>query len=264
MNRRVLGWTCGVVVLLAAALVVGCGRDAGGADRSLGPTAAAARVEDGAVVRATLRDAIAVPRGGAASALVELDPAPAEAVVAHGLAVDGRSGALLAAWTWGVATRQLDFRDEAGHAHRLLVGRAPGAGPVQSVRYEADGEVVAEAVFRWDRVGDGFVLHERVLTLFDHGRLLLQQVRRADGADVLSAAAAAASPAPGGGPRPLFAEMMPFCLKEWAVYIGASAALIVAGELYTVAPNPATASALVAAAGAWDKAFTNLLVCQAS
>jgi len=261
MNRRVIGWTCGVAVLLAAALAVGCGRDAGGPERSVGPAAPAARLAEGAVVRATLRDAVVAPREGSAPSLLEFDPAPAEAVVAHGRAVDASCGALLAAGAWGAGARELRHDDATAHVHRLLV-RAPGNGPVEAVRYERDGEVLAEAAYRWGAVGDGFVLRERVLTLFSHGRVLLRQVRRADAPSVLAAAAAASTDVP-DGPRPLLAAMAPDCSKEWAVYIGASATMILAGEVYTLIPNPATGSALVTAIGAWEKALNNLLDCQA-
>jgi len=262
MSRKVIGWACGVAVLLAAALAVGCGRDASGPEGG-GPLAVpAARLSEGAVVRTTLRDAIAVPREGAAPAVLELEPAAAEAVVAHGRAVDARSGAVLAADAWDVTTREFRYSDESAHAHRLLVGRASG-GPVQTIRYERDGEVVAEVAYRWAPAEGGYVLRERALALLSHGRVVLQQIRRADAVDVQGAAAAAATPPGAGRPGVLF-QQMTGCLREWAVYIGASATMILAGEMYTLIPNPATASALIAAVGAWEQSLNNLLVCQAA
>jgi hypothetical protein len=262
MNRRVVGWTCGVAVLLAAALAVGCGRDASDPEGG-GPLGVpAARLAEGAVVRTTLRDAIAVPREGAAPAVLQLEPAPAEAVVAHGRAVDARSGAILAADAFDAATRELRYVDEDAHAHRVLVGRAAGGGPVQTVRYERDGEVVAELAYRWAPGEGSYVLRERVLTLRSHGRVVLQQIRKLDALDVAGASSAAAPPGPAGRPGMLFQEAAASCLKEWAVYIGASATMIVAGEIYTLIPSPATASALIAAVGAWEKSLNNLLVCQ--
>lgn len=260
MNRRVVGWTCGVAVLLAAALAVGCGRDAGGPEGG-GPLGVpAVRLAEGAVVRTTLRDAIAVPREGDAPAVRQLEPVSAEAVMVRGRAVDARSGAVLAADAWDAATREFRYVDGDAHAHRLLVGRAAGGGPVQSVRYERDGELVAELGYRWAPAEGGYVLRERVLTLRSHGRVVLQQLRSVDAVDV-----AAASPGPTGRPGMLFQEMAEAgCLKEWAVYIGASATMILAGEMYTLIPNPATATALIAAVGAWEKSLNNLLVCQAN
>jgi hypothetical protein len=260
----VIGWTCGVAVLLAAALAVGCGRDASGPEGN-GPLApSAARLVEGALVRTTVRDALAVPREGASPAVQEMEPVVAEAVVASGRAVDERCGAVLAARAGGAATRELSYTDEAAHRHRLVVARGSGGGPVQTVRYERDGEVVAEATYRWDPVEGGYVLRERTLTLFRDGRVVVRQARRAGAVDVIPAAAAAASDAAGRPDvlRQKAAEIG--CLKEWAVYLGASTTLILAGELYTVMPNPATGAALVAAAGVWEKSLNSLLVCQAN
>lgn len=264
MNRRVLGWTCGVAVLLAAALVVGCGRDASGPEGGGALGVPAARLAEGAVVRTTLRDVIAVPREDAAPAVQQLDPVSAEAVVAHGRAVDARSGALLAAGPSDAATRELRYVDGDAHAHRLLVGRAAGGGPVQSVRYVRDGEVVAELGYRWAPADGGYVLRERVLTLRSHGRVVLQQLRSVDAVDVAGGSDAAAPAGTAGRPGLLFQEAAAGCLKEWAVYIGASTTMILAGEMYTLIPNPATATALIAAVGAWEKSLNNLLVCQAN
>lgn len=261
MKRNVMVGTCGVAVLLAAALVVGCGRDASGPERSAGPAGPLARLTEGAVVRATLHDALAVPREGAAPAVLEVEPQQAEAAVAHGRAVDARCGALLAAGAWDGSPREFRYTDAAAHEHRLSVARGAGGGPVQTVRYAKDGQVLAEVVYRWLPAGEGYVLGERVISLFSHGRVVVQHVRRAD-ALAVSAPAPAAAGVP-GRPPVLYQEMVGSgCLKEWAAYIGASATLILAGELYTLIPTPATASALIAAAGVWEKALDNLLTCQ--
>ena len=60
------------------------------------------------------------------------------------------------------------------------MGRAAGGGPVQSVRYERDGELVAELGYRWAPAEGGYVLREGVLTLRSHGRVVLQQLASAE------------------------------------------------------------------------------------
>jgi hypothetical protein len=251
----------GLAVLLAAALAVGCGRDASGPEGN-GPLATpAARLAEGALVRTTVRDALAVPREGASPAVQDMEPVAAEAVVASGRAVDERCGAVLAARPGGDATRELSYTDESAHRHRLVVARGSRGGPVQTVRYERDGEVVAEATYRWDPVDGGYVLRERILALFRDGRVVVRQLRSVGAVDVIAAAAGAAA----GRPDVLRQQMAEIgCIKEWAVYLGASTTLILAGELYTVMPNPATGAALLAAAGVWEKSLNSLLVCQAN
>ncbi len=264
MTRRILGWTCGVAAILAAALVVGCGRDANAPAPGVG-TAAAPRLAEGAQVRTTLRDAVVVPGQGAEESVTDVGTSAAEAVMAHRRAVDARTGTPLAAEPGAWASRELSSTDDSGHTHRIVVGNPPG-GPLQTVRYERDGAVVAEVTYRWDVREGGYVLRERVLSLLRNGRVVLRLAREASPAEVTPGPAASAA-ADGGIGRPAVLPMQveeARCIKEWATYIGASAALIVAGEIYLVAPNPATAGALVAAAGAWEKSLNSLLACQAA
>jgi hypothetical protein len=267
MRRSELGLTWGAAALVAVVAAAGCARDVSAPE--VGGAPPPARLAEGALVRSTVRDAIAVPRYDAAPAVRELEPAAAEAVLENGAAVDRRTGAVLAAAAGrGGQARDLRYTDGGGHAHRLVVAGLGGGGPVASVRYERDGEVVAEVDYHWEARDGGYVLRDRVLSLLRHGRVVLQQVRSTTTVEVTPGAARGDAEALGvgaGGPPSLWMKTTAIqCIREWAIYIGASAALIVAGELYTVAPNPATASALVAAAGAWDKSLTSLLICQAN
>jgi hypothetical protein len=268
MKRSDPGLTWGAAALLAVAVAAGCARDASAPEVGGPPAVPAARLTEGALVRTTVRDAITLRRLDGTPAVRELEPAAVEAVVTNGAAVDRGTGAVLAAARRDGDDRDLRYRDDGGHVHRLVVAGLRGRGPVASVRYERDGEVLAEVAYRWEAREGGYVLRERVLSLLRDGRVLLQQVRSAAAVEVTPAAAPGAAAAPddaAGRPPVLRAEMAEIrCLKEWAIYIGASAALIVAGELYVVAPGPATASALVAAAGAWETSLNNLLVCQAN
>jgi hypothetical protein len=227
MKRRILGLTCGVAAILAAALAVGCGRDANGPEPGGVAAARAAPVAEGAVVRTTVRDALLVP-GRGASGVQELGATPAEAVVVGGRAVDERCGALLAVVAGRGRGRELRHTDAEGHAHRLVI-ETLAAGPVASARYERDGEVLAEAAFSWEQRGGGYVLRERVLSLYRNGSVVLRQVRR--GAEPEVTAAAVPGGAPGVRPPVLPAQAVPDCVAEWAVYVGASAAMIVAGEV---------------------------------
>ena len=260
MRRRILGLTCGVAAILAAALAVGCGRDASGPSPG-GIAPPAFRLAEGARVRTTVFDALIVP-GAGPSAVRELGATTAEAVVTGGRATDARCGALLAVVPGRAGGRELRYTDADGHAHRLVV-EAPDAGPPASARYERDGEVLAEADFRWEQRGGGYLLRERVLRLYRNGSLILEQVRRGGASEVTAASAGAPRAAPDEGPAVLPVQAVPGCTLEWAVYIGASAAMIVAGEVFTLAPSPATAGALLAAVNTWEKALNSLLVCQA-
>jgi hypothetical protein len=266
--RRANRWrTWGLAVAAAGLAVAACARDASapGAGVPTDGAAPAAALSDGAVVRATVRDEVEVPRTGADAAVRVLGAGLREGVVAGGAARDAATGVLLAVGP-GRPTRSRELRhaDDAGHEHRLVLdGQSGGEGPPATVRYERDGEVVAEVDYRWERRGGGYVLRERTLTLHEQGRVLLRQVRRVDGVAIAAGALAAADPAAGASAPPpvLLAQAIP-CLREWAVYIGASTTMILAGEVFTVMPNPATGSALVAAIGAWETALDRLLICQ--
>jgi hypothetical protein len=260
MKRRILGLTCGLAAILAAALAVGCGRDASGPEAGGIAAARAAPVAEGAVVRTTVRDALLVPGQGSA-AVRELGVTPAEAVVVGGRAVDERCGALLAVVAGRGRGRELRHTDAEGHAHRLVI-ETLDAGPMTSARYERDGEVLAEVAFRWEPRDGGYVMRERVLSLYRNGSVVLRQVRQGADPEVTAAAAPAGGAALDVRPPVLPAQALPDCTEEWAVYIGASAAMIVAGEIFTLVPNPATAGALLTAVNAWERSLNNLLACQ--
>lgn len=256
MRRISLYFVLGTTVLAALA-VAACARDRSGPAAATDPAARmTAAVGEGARVRATVRDAVAAP---GAAAEVETGVAAAEAVVRGGRAVDPASGALLAATDGGVdGEKEFAYTDDGGHVHRMVLRGAPGRGPIASARYEEDGELVAEVQWRWEGRGGGWVLRDRTLTLHHHGRVVLRQERRADAVDVTSSGAAAEA----GVLPPVQMMMAVGCGREWGEYIGASATLVVAGEVFTLMPNPTTAAAVGAAVTAWNHAFGNLVNCQ--
>lgn len=264
MNRRIV-W--GAVAVVAGLAVAACARDASAPGVKI-PTAAeapTAALSDGAVVRAEVRDEIELPRIGASAAVRDLGFGTLEGVVLGGAALDGASGTLLAQRASRESGhRDLRHDDDKGHNHRLvLAGRPDGDGPPATVRYERDGEVVAEVDYRWERRGGGYVMRERTLTLHRHGRVLLRQVRRVDGVEIAAGVPMAEAQGAGPGAPPLvWRATAVACFREWVVYIGASASLIVAGEIYAVAPNPASGGALIAAAGVWEQSLQSLLMCQ--
>jgi len=255
MKRLNLYFVMGIAVLAAAA----CARDRSGPAAATDPAArVAGAVTEGALVRATVRDVVAVPGGAVAEA--EAGVATVEAVVSGGRATDPASGAFLAATEGnGVdGEREFHFTGDDGHARRLTLRGLPGHGPIASARYEEDGEVVAEVTWRWEGRAGGWVLRDRTLTLHRHGRAMLRQVRQADAIDVKEFGAA-----PDGALAPPVQRAQAIaCGQEWVVYIGASATLILAGEIYTIAPSPATLTALGGAITGWEGAFNNLLNCE--
>ena len=260
MKRINLYFVLGAAVLAVLA-VAACARDRSGPAAATDPAVRiAASVTDGALVRATVHDAVEI--AGGVPTRVDGETRAAEAVVSGGRAVDPASGAFLAATdrTGVDGQRDLRFTDAEGHHHRLLLHGTPGQGPLASARYEKDGEVVAEVEWNWEARSGGWVLRERTLTLHGHGRVLLRQVRQASAVDVSPAGVAAK-----GGFLPPIQRMKSVgldCGREWAAYIGASAVLVVAGEAATLLPNPVTIGAVLAASVAWDAAFTTLVNCE--
>jgi hypothetical protein len=217
------------------------------------------------VVRAEVRDEVEVPRSGASGEVRELGFGAREAVMLGGAAQDAPNGVLLALGPGQHGGhRDLRHADEQGREHRLVLdGQPDGEGPPATVRYERDGEVVAEVDYRWERRGGGYVLRERTLTMRRHGRVLLRQVRRIDGVEIAAGVPMVAGPVPGAdAPPQLWRAQAVGCLREWAVYIGASTTMIIAGEIYGIMPNPATGGALVVAVGAWEESLRSLLICQ--
>lgn len=260
MKRINLYFVLGAAVLTALA-VAACARDRSGPAAATDPAVRLAdAVAEGAQVRATVHDAVEIVGGFPIPG--DGETRSAEAVVSGGRAVDAASGALLAQTERGGldGERNLRFTDAEGHRHRLLLRGNPGQGPLASARYEKDGEVVAEVEWNWEARSGGWVLRDRTLTLHRHGRVSLRQVRQASAVDVT-----AAGVAPDGGSLPPVQRMHALqfdCGHQWAVYIGASATLIIAGEAATLLPNHITVSAVLAAAVAWDAAFTALVDCE--
>jgi hypothetical protein len=258
MKRLNLYFVLGTAVLAVLA-VAACARDRSGPAAATDPAAqVAGAVTEGALVRATVRDVVAVP--GSAATEADAGVSTAEATVSGGRAMDPAHGAFLASADGnGVdGEREFQFTNDDGHRHRLVLRGLPGHGPIASARYEEDGEVVAEIAWRWEGRAGGWVLRDRTLTLHRHGRVVLRHVRQTDAVNVTPFGAAP----DGAFAPPVQRAKAVACGQEWVIYIGASATLILAGEVYTVAPNPATLAALGGAITAWEGAFNNLLNCQ--
>jgi hypothetical protein len=176
--------------------------------------------------------------------------------------VDPATGAVLALTSAReIDERDVQFADDAGRHHLVRVAGLAGGGPVARVRYERDGELIAEIAYVWDRRDGGFVLRERTLTLTRGGRVVLRHVRAAQSV-VVTPAPEAATPSAAGGLPPVQLAQMANCTREWISYGGASLAMIVAGEVFTLVPNGATLSALLSAIAVWERSLDNLMNCQ--
>ncbi len=79
---------------------------------------------------------------------------------------------------------------------------------------------------------------------------------------VVTPAPEAATPSAAGGLPPVQLAQMANCTREWISYGGASLAMIVAGEVFTLMPNGATLSALLSAIAVWERSLDNLMNCQ--
>jgi hypothetical protein len=264
MKRIKLYFVLGAAVLTVLA-VAACSRDRSGPAGATGPAGRIAdAVAEGAQVRATVHDAVEL--AGSARAQGDGTTQAAEAVVSGGSAVDPASGALLAQTERnGVeGERELRHTDADGHRHVLLLRGTPGRGPITSARYEKDGEVVAEVAWTWEARSGGWVLRARTIALHRHGRVMLRQVREASAVAVTGGGEGLGDVPEGGLSAPVQRmQSLDFvCGQEWANYIGASATLVIAGEVATILPNPVTTSAVLAAAAVWDRAFTALVACE--
>jgi len=258
MLRRLHLWLVTGAVVLVALAAAACGRDAGAPGVATGPEARA--LVEGARIEALVQDRVEVPAG---AAVAPATSAWRQAVVLGGEAREAETGALLAVLP-GTSGRDGERRgeeeqvDREGHRHRLLVDGG-GKGPVTRVRYERDGEEIAEVAFRWDARAGGWMLRERTLTLKRGGRVIARLVRSVRVAQVSEGEASAA---PVGAPPFSRADVFG-CFREWARYLGASTALIIAGEAYVLQPqNPAIMTALLGAVGVWEQSLDALLECQ--
>jgi hypothetical protein len=263
--RRVNLWLAAGAAVVVALAAAACARDASAPDASAadaGAFPAAAAVVEGASVRAMLIERVEVPGSAFTAPVPEADALSHEATVLQGAAVDPATGAVLALTAArGVGERDVRFADDEGHQHRIRITGLGGRGPVAHVRYERDGEPIAEIAYRWDRRDGGFVLRERTLTLTRGGRVILRHVRATQSVEVASAPDAATPPSVGGLPPIQFAQAVG-CLKEWIAYGGASVVMIVAGEAFTMFPNTVTFSALMSSVGLWERALGSLIDCQ--
>jgi hypothetical protein len=258
--RRVNLWLAAGAAVVVALAAAACARDASAPDAGAFPAVAA--VVEGASVRAMLIERVEVPGSAFPAPVPETDALSHEATVLRGAAVDPATGAVLALTAAReVGERDVRFADDEGHQHRIRITGLGGRGPVAHVRYERDGELIAEIAYRWDRRDGGFVLRERTLTLTRGGRVILRHVRATQSVMVASAPDAAILSAAGGLPPVQLAQAVG-CIKEWIAYGGASVVMIVAGEAFTLFPNGVTFSALMSSIGLWERALSSLIDCQ--
>jgi hypothetical protein len=258
--RRVNLWLAAGAAVLVALAAAACARDASAPDAGEFPAAAA--VVEGASVRAMLIERVEVPGSAFPAPVPEADELRHEATVLSGAAVDPATGAVLAFTSAReVGERDVRFADDEGHQHRIRITGLGGRGPVAHVRYERDGEPIAEIAYRWDRRDGGFLLRERTLTLTRGGRVIMRHVRATQSVMVASAPDAATPSAAGGLPPVQLAQAVG-CIKEWIAYGGASVVMIVAGEAFTMWPNIVTFNALMASVAMWERALDNLIICQ--
>ncbi len=258
--KRVNLWLAASAAVLVALTAAACARDASAPDAGAFPAAAA--VVEGASVRATLTERVEVPGGALPARVPEAGALWHEATVLRGAAVDPATGAVLALTpAHELDERDVQFADDEGRNHRLWITGLGGRGPVAHVRYERDGEPIAEIVYRWDRRDGGFVLRERTLTLTRGGRVILRHVRTTQSL-VVAPAPDAATPSAAGGLPPVQLAQMLNCTREWLSYGGASLAMIVAGEAFTIWPNGATLNALLGSIAVWERALGSLIDCQ--
>jgi len=259
--RRVNLWLAAGAAVLVALAAAACARDASAPDAGAFPAAAAAVVE-GASVRATLIERVEVPGSALPAPVPEADALWHEATVLRGAAVDPATGAVLALTSAReVGERDVRFADDEGHQHRIQITGLGGRGPVAHVRYERDGEPIAEIAYRWDRRDGGFVLRERTLTLTRGGRVILRHVRATQSV-VVASAPDAATPSAAGGLPPVQLAKAVGCFGEWLAYGGASVVMIVAGEAFTIWPNVVTFNALMSSVALWERALDALIICQ--
>ena len=253
-------WLAAGAAVLVALAAAACARDASAPDAGEFPAAAA--VVEGASVRAMLIERVEVPGSAFPAPVPEADELRHEATVLSGAAVDPATGAVLAFTSAReVGERDVRFADDEGHQHRIRITGLGGRGPVAHVRYERDGELIAEIAYRWDRRDGGFLLRERTLTLTRGGRVIMRHVRATQSVMVASAPDAATPSAAGGLPPVQLAQAVG-CIKEWIAYGGASVVMIVAGEAFTMWPNIVTFNALMASVAMWERALDNLIICQ--
>jgi len=258
--RRVNLWLAAGAAVVVALAAAACARDASAPDAGEFPAAAA--VVEGASVRAMLIERVEVPGSAFSAPVLKADELSHEATVLRGAAVDPATGAVLALTAAReVGERDVRFADDAGHQHRIRITGLGGRGPVAHVRYERDGEPIAEIAYRWDRRDGGFVLRERTLTLTRGGRVILRHVRATQSVVVASAPDAAIPLAVGGLPPIQLAQAVG-CFREWLAYGGASVVMIVAGEAFTIWPSGVTFGALMSSVGLWERALDALINCQ--
>ena len=255
-------WKLAAGVACAAVLAVAaCGRDVGGpAHRTVG---ADGPLINGARIRGTLMETVSPLT--ATSYRPEPVRRDFSAVVEHGQAhLDGASIAL----SRGLpsATSDVEFTDREGRRDRV-VARASAAGlPPQGFEVYRDGQLLVDVAFRWQRLNGAWVLGERTLTVYDHGRALLRHTRALDGATLASGGLRL----PGlGGPASLAAILLPQRLEaQWYHCLGEATETVLAASLVSAAaaafiavPTPVTWGAVVGAIGVYDAAMDAYFNC---
>ncbi|MEK6768665.1 MAG: hypothetical protein AABY85_06720 [Gemmatimonadota bacterium] len=248
----------GVLVTLAA--IAGCGRDIGGS--ATGVTGAGSPLIDGSRIRGTLVETVST----LASAPAYL-PEPARrdfsAVVEHG---EARLDGAIIAHGRGLprATSDVEFTDREGRRARLVAHAGAPGQALRGFQVYRDGQLLVDVAFRWQNLNGAWLLGERTLTVYDHGRAVLTHTRALDGASLASAGLRLPSL---GGTGSLAAFLLPqrleasSCFGEAAMTVLAASAVGAAAAGFIAAPSPATYLVLAGAIAVYDGAMDVYVAC---
>jgi len=255
-------WKLAAGVACAAVLAVAaCGRDIGGpAHRTVG---SGGPLINGARIRGTLMETV--------SPLIATSyrPEPVRrdfsAVVDHGRArLDGATIAL----SRGLpsAASDVEFTDREGRRARVVAHASAAGLPPKGFQVYRDGQLLVDVTFRWQNIDGAWVLGERTLTVYDHGRALLRHTRALDGATLASGGLRL----PGlGGTASLAAILLPQRLEaQWYRCLGEATETVLAASLvsaatvaFITAPSAVTWGAVVGAIGVYDVAMDAYFNC---
>lgn len=261
MNQtRKLAAVAGAVWLALAA--AGCSRDRARASVT-GPHGA---VAEGSRISGTLVESLSLPGASGRAGEPHVSRRSFEATVLSGHAeIDG--AALVTSRGLSAPSHQFEFTDREGRRARIVVGTHGAGQPVERFQVYRDGELLADAAFAWQNRTGAWVLTERTLTVYEHGRLVLRQVRNLEGVSATQAfRGAQVGPAlarllsSAVLPRALEAQLWR-CLDKAAVTVVAAGAVGAATAAFIAAPTPVTYVALAGAIAAYDKSMDDYVDC---
>ena len=259
-QTRKMAAVAGAVWLALAA--AGCSRDRASAYVT-GPHGA---LTEGSRISGTLVESLSLPGASGREAEPRMSRRSIEATVRSGQAeIDG--AALVTSRGLRSPSHRFEFTDREGRRARIVVGTAGAGQPVQRFQVYRDGELLADAAFTWQNRTGAWVLTERTVTVYDHGRPVLRHVRTLEGANVTQAfGGARVGPAlarllsSAVLPRALEAEWWS-CLDKAAVTVVAAGAVGAATAAFIAAPTPVTYVALAGAIAAYDKSMDAYMEC---